>query len=34
MSLAGEISEGDVVRLDVRDGALVFLPKRGAAPVA
>jgi ATP-dependent Clp protease ATP-binding subunit ClpB len=34
MSLAGEVSEGDLVRLDVRDGALVLLPKRDAATVA
>jgi ATP-dependent Clp protease ATP-binding subunit ClpB len=34
MSLAGEVSEGDVVRLAVRDGALVLLAKRDAATVA
>jgi ATP-dependent Clp protease ATP-binding subunit ClpB len=34
MSLAGEIAEGDVVRLGVKNDALVLLPKRGAATVA
>jgi ATP-dependent Clp protease ATP-binding subunit ClpB len=34
MSLAGEIAEGDVVGLSVKDGALVLVPRRAAAPVA
>jgi ATP-dependent Clp protease ATP-binding subunit ClpB len=34
MSLAGEIAEGDVVGLSVKDGALVLVPRRVAAPVA
>jgi len=34
MSLAGEVSEGDVVRLDVRDGVLALLPTRDVTTVA
>jgi ATP-dependent Clp protease ATP-binding subunit ClpC len=34
MSLAGEIAEGDVVGLSVKDGALVLAPRRVRAPVA
>jgi len=33
MSLAGEVSEGDVVSLGVKDNALVLEPRREAAPV-
>ena len=33
MSLAGEVSEGDVVSLGVRDGALVLEPRGEAAAV-
>ncbi|HLE60415.1 MAG TPA: ATP-dependent chaperone ClpB, partial [Thermoanaerobaculaceae bacterium] len=34
MSLVGEVADGDVVRLGVKDDALVFKPKRAAASVA
>jgi ATP-dependent Clp protease ATP-binding subunit ClpB len=34
MSLAGEIAEGDVVSVGVKDDALVFEPRRAAASVA
>jgi ATP-dependent Clp protease ATP-binding subunit ClpB len=33
MSLAGEVSEGDLVRIGVRDDALVFKPEREAVSV-
>jgi ATP-dependent Clp protease ATP-binding subunit ClpB len=34
MSLGGEIAEGDVVGLSVKNGALVLAPRRAKAPVA